>query len=106
MVEQLTRCALHFRQELTEVDLEIYLNGLRPFEAYRIRAALERCFLECEFMPKLKDILDRMPEAQHSNNAPDSLSIVREWDEFFSATHKTHFIEYENGYKQAKLVRR
>ena len=105
VVRLLTRCALHYRQELTEIDLEIYLNALRPFEAYRIRGALDKCFTECEFMPKLKDILERMPDAHFENQKPD-LKVVREWDEPYNDTTVTHFVEYESGYRQAKLVRR
>jgi hypothetical protein len=105
VVEMLTKCALHFRQELHEVDLEIYLSGLREFSADRIKGALELCFRECEFMPKLKDILERMPEEHYENEKPD-LKIVREWDEDFTPTAKLHFIEYENGYRQSRIVRK
>lgn len=99
----LSKCSLHFRQELTDVDFEIYLSGLRTFSAERISESLERCLKECEFMPKLKEICDRMPQEITKAKAPD-LTVVREWDEPYSHKMKIHYVEYESGYRQARFV--
>lgn len=103
VVRALVLCALHFRVELTDADFEVYKMGLREIgELERIEAAFTRCIKECEFMPRLKDILERIPDREIVNAKPD-LKVVREWDEPYG--DKTlHYIEYENGYKQARFA--
>lgn len=101
-MKALAHCGLHFRAELTEVDYEIYLKALVGISAGRISESLVRCVRECNFMPKVKDILDRVPEEMAEAKAPD-LKIVREWDEPYGSK-KLHWIEYEGGYKQARFV--
>lgn len=104
MTQALAGCALHFRAELTELDYEVYLRGLAEVQsAWRIVSAVGRCTKECMFMPKLKEILERVPEAEASPKAPD-LKLLREFDEPYTRTHKLHVYEYEGGYRQVKMV--
>lgn len=53
-------------------------------------------------MPKLCEIIERIPELPAVSRKPD-LKIVKEWDERYSPTHDLHYIEYEDGYKQASF---
>jgi hypothetical protein len=100
-------CALHFRVELTEVDFAIYLRGLSDVDdSIRLVAAIARATKECKFMPKLKEIIERIPEKETASRAPDHLKLVREFDEPYSNRLKVHVYEYEGGYRQVKLVPR
>lgn len=97
-------CALHFRAEVTEADFEIYRRGLWEIrEPERIEAAFTRCLKECEFMPKLKDVLERLPDRAIESKAPD-LKVVREWDEAYGEGKTIHYTEYESGYRQARIL--
>ena len=105
VTQALAGCALHFRQELTELDYEVYLRGLADISsAWRIVSAIGRCTKECMFMPKLKEILERVPEVEASPRVPDRLKLLREFDEPYTSTHKLHVYEYEGGYRQVKMV--
>lgn len=57
-------CAQHFRVEVNEADIAIYVHALRGTEPDRLDTAFQRCLKECEFMPKLVDVCNRLPEAQ------------------------------------------
>lgn len=93
--------------ELIEADYEIYLKGLSDCgDSICVVAALARCIKECKFMPKLKEIIERIPEAEAPSRAPDNLKLVREFDEPYSANLKLHVLEYEGGYRQCRLVRK
>jgi hypothetical protein len=54
--------AAHFRVEMSEAEIRIYCVSLESKDAECLSKAMQRCLSECEFMPKLKDIHDRMPE--------------------------------------------
>jgi hypothetical protein len=105
VIRELAKCAIHFRAEISDADYEIYLEGLKGFsDGDRVAAGVRRAMQECRFMPKLRDILQWMPEPEHDNPKPD-LILVREFDEPYSKTHKLHVYEYEQGYRQVRMVR-
>ena len=105
VTQALAGCSLHFRAELTELDYDVYLRGLADIQSsWRIVAAIGRCTKECLFMPKLKEILERVPEVEASPKVPDRLELLREFDEPYTHTHKLHVYQYEGGYRQVKMV--
>ena len=87
---------------LSDADFQIYAHGLQEFEAYRIKGALEKCLRECSFMPKLKDIIERMPNKHVSNPSRHGI-IVREWEEYFSDQSVVHYWLFEDGDKSVQI---
>lgn len=47
---------------MSEPELRIYCDSLESKDPICVAKAMQQCLNECEFMPKLKDIHDRMPE--------------------------------------------
>jgi hypothetical protein len=103
-----TKCALHFRAKddpLTDLDFEIFLDGLRDIpDEDRIAQGFDACLKQCEFMPRLRDVRDRVPDNPAAIHEPD-LKVVKEWDEPYGRNMQVHYIEYEGGYRQARIVR-
>ncbi len=68
--KQLRECVLgwieklstHFNQPQDEEQIKIFLHALRDCSVQQVNRAFERCLNECEFMPKLSQVHDRMPE--------------------------------------------
>lgn len=105
MVPQLAKLALHFRAEMTEPDFEIYLDGLSGYSEGRVVKGLDRCLTECEYMPRLKEIIQRIPEVATSNEAPDNRKLIREFYEPYTLELRLHVWEYEGGYRQVAIER-
>jgi hypothetical protein len=103
-----TKCGWHFRAKddpLTDVDFEIFLDGLRHMpEPERVARAFEDCMRELEFMPRLSDVRERDPGRPIASRAPD-LKLVKEWDEPYGEGLTIHYTEYEGGYRQSRIVR-
>jgi hypothetical protein len=59
------KLAKHFTAELDEVQIELYADQLRNFTIHQLDTAFTRCLNECEFMPRLRDVRDRMPEDRY-----------------------------------------
>lgn len=62
MGKWLGKLAAHFRIELQHDEIEIFLDHLVSWSDYQIAIAFDHCLTECLFFPKLKEVLDRMPE--------------------------------------------
>jgi hypothetical protein len=97
VIRRLTACSLHFRTEIDDGQMEIYLGGLRDCDSWRIARAFERCIKECEFMPKLRDLFDKMPEAERKENPLDYGRILKEWRTPLGQGTVAHYFETENG---------
>jgi len=54
--------AIHFRVELSDLEMQIYCGALEKCDPQALEISFQKCLHECEFLPKLKDIHDRMPE--------------------------------------------
>lgn len=65
----LSRLSKHFGTELSEDQLEIFVNALAKNSSYQISASFERCLNECQFMPKLKEVHERMPEQREKRTS-------------------------------------
>lgn len=100
ILAHLAICGLHFRQEVSEADAEIYLHALEGEDRDRVDAAFKRCLNECEFMPKIHDVRDRMPE-RGMPSAPqvDRGKVVKEWLEPFTSQSDVRMAEFEDGSK-------
>lgn len=56
------RLSTHFNQPQDEEQIKIFLHALRVNTVWQVNKAFERCLNECQFMPKLADVHQRMPE--------------------------------------------
>lgn len=98
----------HYRlsDEISDVNAEIYLSGLRDIEPSRIDEAFSRCFKECDFFPKLADVFRLMPERRAIPIAVERFAKflrdrgieAEEWDEETGGV-RYHFYGQRNGYK-------
>lgn len=86
--------------------MEIYIEGLWPCETWRIATAFERCIKECEFMPKLRDVFDKMPEAEPTRPVPDYGKVLREWTMPCGSNSVAHYFETEKGGTLCRIERR
>ena len=69
-----------------EEQISLFIGALRNYSQYQIDKGFERCLNECEFMPKLKQFHDRVPEQRQPTenlgkfiaSGPSVLSLNRE----------------------------
>jgi len=81
----LVKLAAHFNVELGEEQVDIFTSALRENTRYQIDEAFNRCLNECQFMPKLSDVHQKMPEEKQDLgtswnfvlNGPSSLDRIR-----------------------------
>jgi hypothetical protein len=69
VVQWVEKLAAHFNQELGEEQIEIFLDALVSSSDYQIETAFERCLHESEFMPKLAEVHQKMPERREPSTA-------------------------------------
>lgn len=62
VTQNVLKLAAHFRVDVFDPEIEIFIEKLPSWTNYQINEAFERCISECLFFPKLKEVLDRMPE--------------------------------------------
>jgi len=103
-------CATHFRVDLNDAEIAIYQHALRGIEPGRLDTAFQRCLRECEFMPKLVDVCNRLPEAQeppqHTAPIEEFVKDAETWTEE-TATFRLTYRGDPKGYKQViKMERR
>lgn len=100
IVDGLTRIGLSLRQEVSEVDFAAMANALEGYEPGRVAVALDRCRNELLFVPKPKEVIERLPEKAIENKTPN-LKLEREFYEPYSERLHLHVFLYEGGYRQA-----
>jgi hypothetical protein len=67
------RLSVHYRTELSETEQNIYLEELGEFAPSRIDVGFHRALHDCEYIPRVADIVTRMPEADFLSTAePDT----------------------------------
>lgn len=98
----LTAIALTLRQEVSEIDFDAMTTALQGHDPLRVAAALSRCGTELLFLPKPKEVIDRLPHLEISNKRPD-LKLVRDFYESYSSTLRLRVFEYEGKYRQVRL---
>jgi hypothetical protein len=77
---------MHFGATQDEDQIKIFVHALRSNTIYQIDQAFERCLNECQFMPRLADVHQRMPEQKWAPENPaafvlngsPTLDLVRE----------------------------
>jgi hypothetical protein len=62
VTQQMTKLASNYRTQVTDSQLEVFLDALVTWSDYQITTAFDRCLTECLFFPTLADVLHRMPE--------------------------------------------
>ena len=63
------KLAAHFNVELSDLQIEVFLEELTSFSDFQINQGFERCLNECTFMPKLREIRERIPERREASTA-------------------------------------
>lgn len=85
MLNWLDKLSTHFNQPQEEEQVKIFLHALRNNTIYQIDTAMERCLNELQFVPKLAEVHQRMPEQRYApenpaafvKNGPDTLDLIR-----------------------------
>jgi hypothetical protein len=80
------KLASHFGVGLEEDQVKIFTHALRNNTTYQVDIAFDRCLNECQFMPRLADVHQRMPEMRWPPENPGAfvlngrpiLDLVRE----------------------------
>lgn len=62
ILEWVGRLSTHFSSPQDEEQIRIFVKNLEKCSIYQIETGFERCLNECEFMPRLKQFHERMPE--------------------------------------------
>jgi len=81
----LEKLAKHFGVELDEDQVKIFVHALRNNTTYQVDIAFDRCLNECQFMPKLREVHERIPEQKWAPEnpsafityGPNTLDLVR-----------------------------
>jgi hypothetical protein len=102
VLDGLTRIGLSLRQEVNEVDFAAMTNALEGYEPGRVAIALDRCRNELLFVPKPKEVIERLPDKAIECKTPN-LKLEREFYESYSERLHLHVFLYEGGYRQARL---
>ena len=94
LVAQLSKCALHSRQGITESDYQLYYEAFQDADPQELAMAIQRCRESGDFIPKIHHIREMYRE-------PVKQTIGRKvkfsWYEYYSETHRAHYFEYEDG---------
>lgn len=104
IVRGLTKIALALRQEVSELDFVAMTDALEGYDPQRVAIALDRCRTELLFLPKPKEVIERLPEKAVENKRPDG-RLIRDFFEPYSSSLHLHVFEYSSGYRQARLER-
>lgn len=96
--------AAHFRVELSETEIKIYCESLQNENADCLKRSMMRCLNECEFMPKLKDIRDRLPEPK--KYFADDFVPVSDHFEPCDENHRWHVWIDKDGNRRIKVERK
>ncbi len=105
MTRMLATCFLHFRAELTDADIQIYLDGLRGCSLERVARAFERCRKECEFPPRLRDLFDKMPDTERNTAPIDCGRVLKEWTIQLGSGSVAHYFETEKAGTLCRIER-
>jgi hypothetical protein len=70
VIDQVERLSAHFKSPQDEGQIKIFVDALQNCTVYQIETAFERCLNECEFMPKLVNVRERMPEQRYPPENP------------------------------------
>jgi hypothetical protein len=77
-------------------------DALEGYDPRCVETALNRCRAELLFIPKPKEVIERLPEKAVEYKSPD-LKLLRDFFEPYSTRLHLHVFEYESGYRQARL---
>ncbi len=98
---------VHYKADLSEAEQKIYIEGLRCYSPDRLDAAFYRCRQECEHMPRISDIVKRLPE-DYQGTAPADIGAdfvpVKDWYEAHTKTHHLHIWMDQYGRKKVQQV--
>lgn len=87
---------------MSEPEIRIYCESLGNEDKKCITKAMQRCLNECEFMPKLKEIRERMPEPEKPVTWGEFIPISEHFEEY-SDTHLTHVWVSKEGYRRIRI---
>jgi hypothetical protein len=96
VVKGMTVISLAMRQDVTELDFLAMTTALQGIEPSRVAAAFTRCRTELLFVPKPKEVIDRLPERVLQNQKPD-MELVGEFYEPYDNNLRLHVYLYDDG---------
>ena len=119
LIDWLQKFARHHKTTIEQEEIDIYVNALRGKTEYQINTACMRCLTEVTFMPRIAEIVARLPIEAHSAHytgytqpkpIPDIVrDIAKEispvllgstWEEIYEQDHIRNWLVYN-----ANLVR-
>jgi hypothetical protein len=85
IVEWIDRLSTHFNAPQEDEQIKIFLHALRNNTTYQLDIAFDRCLNECQFMPKLSEVHQRIPGERQPRgnsggfvlNGPPTLDLIR-----------------------------
>lgn len=90
---------------MSEPEIRIYCESLASKEPERVEKAMKRCLEECEFMPKLRNILERMPEQVHYYSGAEFIPVSEHLEDNGDGTI-THVFTSAEGYRRVRIERK
>ena len=111
VLKWVTLCGQHFRQEVNELDFQIFFDSLnaRCASPERTEEAFKACLNECLFMPKLAELWERMPyqyegpPCEYRPELEEKSSYVSEKVEPYSNTHNLRTFTRTDGSSTVRL---
>lgn len=113
----LQKLALNYRVEIFDEEIDFFLDNLVTWTNFQIDIAFDRCMTECLFFPKLKEVLERMPEDRAAHGPiktcqacePDGWRIVPHPDgggyqQLIRCDHKPEYIRYPFTREQLQAI--
>lgn len=80
LVQELTKCAVHCRQELTKADVLVYFESLKDSQPEALRNAIRKCRESLPYIPKIHEIKNSYDPVRPATYA-DLGPVVDEWVE-------------------------
>ena len=89
---------------MSEPEIRIYCEALSTKDQQCLTKAMQRCLNECEFMPKLKDIRDRLPEPRKPVEWGEFQPVSEHFEPVpNSKTHRMHVWTDKDGYRRVRV---
>lgn len=94
------------RELFSPEEKKIYIEGLREYPHDRLESAFHRAMHECEFMPKVADIVKRLPDVEpKSYHESGDFVPIKDWYEPYTSTSKLHIWQDIHGNKRVAPVK-
>ena len=115
LVRKLHEAGQVYDRRIGELLVATFTSALADLTVRQIELGFSEAFKTCKFFPTPSEILESLKIALEREpsqvpapvnsviNPSMELTVIREWDEPFSATSDIHFIEYQNNYRRVQF---